>query len=130
VLRQAVDAETKPDCGCTWSGRPAARAGFGWPAPSPRRPCGTSGCHRLGVGASPPGRRWSCFKEGREAESVELARQALRDGDKHADPLAIGYARHALSQLSGERGALAHIEEGLAVLGDGPESMELRSLLL
>jgi DNA-binding CsgD family transcriptional regulator len=58
------------------------------------------------------------------------ARAALRDGEQSGDPLAVAYARHALALLSDAPSVLAHLDAALAVLGDDPESQDLRMLLL
>jgi DNA-binding CsgD family transcriptional regulator len=58
------------------------------------------------------------------------AHDALDDAQRSNDALAIGYARHALAIMSGASSFIAHIDAALAVLGDDPESMDLRMLLL
>jgi DNA-binding CsgD family transcriptional regulator len=68
--------------------------------------------------------------EGQATMGSEQAQLALADGTRLKDPLAVGYARHALSHLSTGTTALGHIDAGLAGLGSDPDSMELRLLLL
>jgi DNA-binding CsgD family transcriptional regulator/tetratricopeptide (TPR) repeat protein len=51
---------------------------------------------------------------------------AARSGDR----LALGYALHAATLVGDAPSALTHIDEALAGLGDDPESMDLRMLLV
>jgi DNA-binding NarL/FixJ family response regulator len=69
------------------------------------------------------------IKEDRLDEARRQALLALAQGN-HADPVATGYARHALSHLERGEAALAHVEAGLAALGADSESTEVRLLLL
>src|SRR5216683_2771708 len=67
---------------------------------------------------------------GQTAGARAAARTALSQGRRAGDPLAIGYALHAMTLVSDASSALSHIDEALAGLGDDPESMDLRLLLL
>jgi DNA-binding CsgD family transcriptional regulator len=70
------------------------------------------------------------LKEGRVAAAYQQAELALADGTRLGDPLAMGYARHALSHASSGATALAYIDAGLAGLGSDPDAMELRLMML
>jgi DNA-binding CsgD family transcriptional regulator len=68
-------------------------------------------------------------------EIAAQARRALAEGEQAGDRLAVGYARQALYVLSLHQArdnvkALGHLDQGLAVLGDDPESNQLRLLML
>jgi DNA-binding NarL/FixJ family response regulator len=63
-------------------------------------------------------------------EAAARAQQALADAEQCADPLGIATARHALAYVSDASTQVEHIDAALAVLGDDPESMDLRTLLL
>src|SRR6266511_2546893 len=67
---------------------------------------------------------------GRFEQARARAQEALDDAGRSGDALAIGYARHTLTFISGTSEQIAHIDAALAVLGGDPESMELRILLL
>jgi DNA-binding NarL/FixJ family response regulator/transcriptional regulator with XRE-family HTH domain len=63
------------------------------------------------------------------------ARRALAEAERAGDPFATGYALHALAmsyhnQDPDEEAALAAIDRALAVIGDRPETADLRVLLL
>jgi DNA-binding CsgD family transcriptional regulator len=67
---------------------------------------------------------------GQATRGYEQAQLALADGTRLDDPLAVGYARHALAYLSTGTTALGHVDAGLAGLGTDPDAMELRLLML
>ncbi len=78
-------------------------------------------------------RAWSSIvlaRQNNPAGARERAEWALADGTRLEDPLAVGFARHFLSNLSTGTAALEHIDAALAVLGTDPDAMELRFLLL
>ncbi len=71
----------------------------------------------------------------RYAEARTVALKAEADGEAAGDRLAIGYALHALSivenrYLQDARAALTTLDRALAVLGDDPDAVDLRLLLL
>jgi DNA-binding CsgD family transcriptional regulator/transcriptional regulator with XRE-family HTH domain len=65
-----------------------------------------------------------------------IARRALAEAERAGDRFATGYALHALAvsyHYGGdpdERAALAAVDRALAVIGDRPETADLRALLL
>lgn len=69
---------------------------------------------------------------GSEAESTAL--QAVTEGERVHDRLAIGYALHVRYLIQGTRGdqqaSLETIDRALAVIGEEPEMTDLRLLLL
>jgi DNA-binding CsgD family transcriptional regulator len=67
---------------------------------------------------------------GRVDEARQAAEQALTQATACADPLAIAYSHHALAYLAGEEQQIEHIDAALEQLGDDPESMDMRLLLL
>ena len=64
---------------------------------------------------------WQLAKAGAGMEVV---------GRHSGDPLATGYARHALTLLHDSPSAVEHIEAALADLPDDPDSQDLRLMLL
>jgi DNA-binding CsgD family transcriptional regulator len=60
------------------------------------------------------------------ATAVAALHQAVRSGD----PLAVGYAMHASTLVSDAPSALVRIDQALAGLGEDPESVDLRMLLI
>lgn len=62
--------------------------------------------------------------------ALAMAGDALRDAQSSGDPLAVGYARHALTLLHDSPSAVEHIEAALADLPDDPDSQDLRLMLL
>jgi DNA-binding CsgD family transcriptional regulator/tetratricopeptide (TPR) repeat protein len=76
---------------------------------------------------------WSAVLQaimGRAREAGAMARTALRQSRQAGDPLATGYALHALTLVSDAPAALGLIDEALTGLGHDPESADLRLLLL
>jgi DNA-binding CsgD family transcriptional regulator len=68
---------------------------------------------------------------GQAAAGEELSVEALQQATESGDPLAIGYARHALSTCEDYHADLSNIKAGLdAITGQDPESLDLRMLLL
>ena len=67
---------------------------------------------------------------GRTREARAIARTALTQARQAGDPLATGYALHALTLVSDASTALGLIDQALAGLGHDPESADLRLLLL
>jgi len=69
-----------------------------------------------------------------DAGQVEASRRtahaALAEAERCDDELAIASARHALSLSSDPISTMRQIDEALAVLGDDPESIDLRMILL
>lgn len=75
------------------------------------------------------------FDADRSAEAQSTAREAQAEGERAGDPLAVGYALHALSMVRSRHeldtaALLEVIDRALAVLGDQPEATDLRVLLL
>jgi DNA-binding CsgD family transcriptional regulator/tetratricopeptide (TPR) repeat protein len=76
---------------------------------------------------------WSAVLQaimGRAREAGAMARTALRQSRQAEDPLATGYALHALTLVSDAPAALGLIDQALTGLGHDPESADLRLLLL
>ena len=71
---------------------------------------------------------------GQVDRAAELAEQALAGAERAADRFAAGYALHALSVVAYYRrdraGSLSRVEQALAVIGDDPQTTDLRLLLL
>lgn len=67
---------------------------------------------------------------GRHTEARLRAKESLHDAQRSGDALSIGHAQLVLSRLSSPEASMKHIDAGLAVLGDDPESLELRMQLL
>jgi DNA-binding NarL/FixJ family response regulator len=71
---------------------------------------------------------------GRAEDARAVALDALARAEQCGDALATGYAHHVLARLEsrihGALPMLEHIEHALAALGDDPESMDLRMLLI
>ena len=65
--------------------------------------------------------------EAEQARSVALAALAL--AGSVGDPLGIAYAHSALAVVDGSDQLVAHLEEGMAALGDDPESLDQRLLM-
>jgi DNA-binding CsgD family transcriptional regulator/tetratricopeptide (TPR) repeat protein len=67
-------------------------------------------------------------------EAARMAAAALRLAEQAGDALATGYAQHALCLISGDAqdaaGALGHIDQGLAAVGDDPQGVHVRLMLL
>jgi len=59
----------------------------------------------------------------------EQVAQALVDAHSAGDMLAIAYAHHAASLGASFEAAIGHVDEGVAVLGEDPESADLRMLM-
>jgi DNA-binding CsgD family transcriptional regulator len=61
-------------------------------------------------------------------EAAAQAETALSEGERAGDRLSIGWARHALYWAceASDATALAHLDRGLSVLSDDPESVDLR----
>src|SRR5439155_25621441 len=75
------------------------------------------------------------FGTDRVPEAEATARHAEEEGELAGDPFAVGYALHSRSVVRSRHhrdpaGTLAVIDKGLAVLGDQPETTDLRLLLL
>jgi len=71
----------------------------------------------------------SCLS-GRLEESRASARRALVSALDSGDPLTVGYAHHAAAFIhDGGPEELECLEQGIAVLGEDPESMDLRILM-
>jgi DNA-binding CsgD family transcriptional regulator len=66
--------------------------------------------------------------------AAQMAASALRLAEQAGDGLAVGYARHALACVrwseQDNAGMIEQIDQGLAAVGDDPQSMHLRLLLL
>jgi DNA-binding CsgD family transcriptional regulator len=66
--------------------------------------------------------------------AADAARQALADARSAGDRFAAGYALHAMALADARRGdhaaALGHAGQALTMIGDDPETTELRLLLL
>jgi len=66
--------------------------------------------------------------------AVEMARQALAGAEQAGDRFAVGYALHALGLVAYHRrdqaGSLGHIDRALELIGDDPQTTDLRLLLL
>jgi DNA-binding CsgD family transcriptional regulator len=72
---------------------------------------------------------------GRHAEAAQAARQAEAEGDQAGDRVAVGYALHARSLIHiwlerDDDACLEAIDRALAVIGDHPETTDLRLMLL
>jgi DNA-binding CsgD family transcriptional regulator len=72
---------------------------------------------------------------GHHAEAGQTARQAEAEGEQAGDRVAVGYALHALSLVyiwldRDDEACLEVIARALAVLGDQPETTDLRLMLL
>src|SRR5262249_14011077 len=72
---------------------------------------------------------------GRLAEADAVAQRAKAAGERAGDPVAVGYALHVYSRTletvkHDEEASLAAQEQALTVIGDGPETTDLRLLLL
>ncbi len=67
---------------------------------------------------------------GRAERAQARAREALRDAQRCADPLSVGYAWNALAWVVGDQSQIPHIKHALAALGDDPESVYQRIMLL
>jgi DNA-binding CsgD family transcriptional regulator len=67
-------------------------------------------------------------------EAAPMAASALRLAEQAGDGLAIGYARHALACVAwsaqNNAGQIEQIDLGLAAVGDDPQALHLRLLLL
>jgi DNA-binding CsgD family transcriptional regulator len=68
-------------------------------------------------------------------QAAEIAGRALAGADRAGDRFAAGYALHALSYLTvihrhDQAAGLGHIDRALAVIGDDPQTTDLRLLLL
>jgi DNA-binding CsgD family transcriptional regulator/tetratricopeptide (TPR) repeat protein len=67
-------------------------------------------------------------------EAARVAHQARADAARAGDRIAAGYALHALSSVSFASGnnaaRLDYVTQGLAEIGDDPEAVDLRLLLL
>jgi DNA-binding CsgD family transcriptional regulator/tetratricopeptide (TPR) repeat protein len=67
-------------------------------------------------------------------EAAQMAASALRLAEKADDALASGYARHALACVrwseQDNTGMIEQIDQGLAAIGDDPQAMHLRLLLM
>jgi DNA-binding CsgD family transcriptional regulator len=78
-------------------------------------------------------RAWSTAilaASGKEDLAAAAAEETLDLAARSGDRLALGYALHAATLVSDAPSAVNHIDEALAGLGDDPESMELRLLLV
>jgi len=66
--------------------------------------------------------------------AAEAAGQALADGERTGDRHAVGYALHTLSFIDGRRrdqaAGLSHIHRALELIGDAPQTTDLRLILL
>jgi len=71
---------------------------------------------------------------GQRDDAAELGGQALADAERAGDRFAAGYALHALSTVAYHRrdhaAYLRHIDRALALIGDDPQTSDLRLLLL
>jgi DNA-binding CsgD family transcriptional regulator len=66
---------------------------------------------------------------GRGDLAAPREREALSAAERSGDPLSIAYAHHAASIGAPLEEADRHAQQGLAVLGDDPESTDLRMLM-
>jgi DNA-binding CsgD family transcriptional regulator len=66
--------------------------------------------------------------------AVQIASQALVEAEQAGDRFAVGYALYTLSYVAylqrDQEGSLGHIDRALAVIGDDPQTTDLRILLL
>jgi tetratricopeptide (TPR) repeat protein len=71
---------------------------------------------------------------GRADRAAEIARQALAEAKRAGDRVAAGYALHVLAVLDyrrrGQAAALSCVDRALDVIGDDPQTTDLRLLLL
>jgi DNA-binding CsgD family transcriptional regulator len=71
---------------------------------------------------------------GQLGEAADMAAAGLATAERAAEPLAAGYALHALSTVSALRadhgGRLGYVDRALAKIGADPEAVDLRLLLL
>jgi DNA-binding NarL/FixJ family response regulator len=77
-------------------------------------------------------RAWSAVvlaSSGELEPAARQAREALADAQSAGDALAIAYAHHAASIGAPIDVAIGHADEGIAVLGEDPESTDLRMLM-
>jgi DNA-binding CsgD family transcriptional regulator len=67
-------------------------------------------------------------------KAARMADSALRLAQQAGDVLAVGYARHALVCVSADArdsaGVIEHIDQGLAAVGEDPQAVHVRLLLL
>src|SRR5207249_2415454 len=96
------------------------------------------------VRAAPPGGPWRArltalhalvgAMRGRNADGRSLAATAEREAQLSGDRIALGYALQAASMISRAEGdvagALARVTRALDALGDGPDTTELRIVLM
>jgi DNA-binding CsgD family transcriptional regulator len=66
--------------------------------------------------------------------AVQIANQALAEAEHAGDRFAVGYALYTLSYVAylrrDQASSLGHIDRALAVIGDDPQTTDLRILLL
>jgi DNA-binding CsgD family transcriptional regulator len=71
---------------------------------------------------------------GQVEQAAGVAAKALAGGERVGDRFATGYALHALSSVASYRrdhaDALGYVDRALAVIGDDPQTTDLRLLLL
>jgi DNA-binding CsgD family transcriptional regulator len=66
---------------------------------------------------------------GRRAQEAVRVREALDAAQRSGDPFSIAYAHHAASIATQFEESLEHLRQGMAVLGEDPESTDLRMLM-
>jgi DNA-binding CsgD family transcriptional regulator len=70
------------------------------------------------------------FYLGRPAEARLRAKESIHEAQLSRDALSMAYAHFVLGRLATPESSMSHIDAGLAVLGDDPESLELHTQLL
>jgi DNA-binding CsgD family transcriptional regulator len=92
---------------------------------------GVSAMWMARLGARRAVRLW---ENGQVDEAEQAAQRVLADAEQAGDRFAAGYALHVLSLVAFRRldqcALLGHVERALAVIGDDPQTAELRVLLL